>query len=202
MAKCLMIFVWLKLHMYVLSCKLLSTNYISQKHKIKNICLFDKHKILLNVKFNFIIKVIFCFWIYINWIQSDFIYIFSQNQNLNPNSKIIMDTIFTSPNLPQVFLIVSILGTVLWYYLYWAEERSHQAFAKRGLKYVSLGNLFVDVILKRQTWLKKDAAIKKEGKLFGFRMLGKYTVLLAEPELIQTVVSKEFTNFTNRRVSF
>lgn len=45
----------------------------------------------------------------------------------------------------------------------------------------------------------KLESLKTVGKLYGFDLLYKDTILVAVPEMIQTVMSKEFTNFTNRR---
>jgi len=113
----------------------------------------------------------------------------------------LMDSMLYSLNTYSIFLAASVLTALFWLYTRWSDFRCRQAFAQRNLKYVNLGNLFVDIVLRRRVELKKDALIKGEGKLWGFSMLGRYTVLVAEPELIQQVMSKEFTNFTNRRVS-
>ena len=114
---------------------------------------------------------------------------------------IMESTSVASFNLSTVLLCAAILSTAFWYFFYWYDEKNRRAFKERNLKYVNLGNMFFDIIMKRRIELKKDNVIKKEGKVFGFNMLGKPTILLAEPELIQTVLSKEFTNFINRRVS-
>ena len=121
-------------------------------------------------------------------------------QTNSTNSPQTMDSFLTSPSLGLALLGISLVATSFWFLLHWFDEQSRRAYAARGLKYVQMGNMFVDIVLKRRIELKKDAAIKREGMLFGFNMLGRNTVLMAEPELIQQVVSKEFTNFTNRRV--
>ncbi|KAH7639178.1 cytochrome p450-like protein [Dermatophagoides farinae] len=41
--------------------------------------------------------------------------------------------------------------------------------------------------------------IKKIGKVYGWEMFGGINLTIAEPELIQLILSKEFTNFPNRR---
>ena len=42
--------------------------------------------------------------------------------------------------------------------------------------------------------------IKQNGKLFGFSFVNSLTIVTVEPELIQSVLSKEFATFMNRRV--
>ena len=78
-----------------------------------------------------------------------------------------MDSILTSPNLGFLLLGTSILATAFWYFLRWYDEFNVKAFKERNLKYVNMGNLFLDVILKRRIEVKKDAFIKREGKVFG-----------------------------------
>ncbi|OTF72996.1 cytochrome P450-like protein, partial [Euroglyphus maynei] len=41
--------------------------------------------------------------------------------------------------------------------------------------------------------------VKRVGKIFGSEMFTGINITIAEPELIQLVLSKEFTNFPNRR---
>ncbi len=63
-------------------------------------------------------------------------------------------------------------------------------------------NPLLATFLKKRMELEKDELIKKEGKVWGFTMLNSYTILVADPELVQQVLSNQFTNFLNRRVTF
>lgn len=55
--------------------------------------------------------------------------------------------------------------------------------------------------LGKQRVLIEQEAIKKHGPIFGTTIFGTKTIYVAEPSLIQLIMSKEFTSFTNRRVS-
>lgn len=85
-------------------------------------------------------------------------------------------------------------------FFFWIDQRNKQEYERRNLKFVKVANLFFATLTKRRVEIAKDEAIKREGKVFGFNMLGAYTVLIAVPELIQEILHKDFTNFTNRRV--
>ncbi|KAI2811727.1 Thromboxane-A synthase [Blomia tropicalis] len=95
--------------------------------------------------------------------------------------------------------LVAILTVLIWYYFNWSEKSLQQYFKQRNIQYISLGNMFIDILLRRRIEIKKDELIKKFGTIFGFYMVGKPTILVAEPELIQQVVAKDFTTFNNRR---
>ncbi|KAJ6222391.1 hypothetical protein RDWZM_000936 [Blomia tropicalis] len=95
--------------------------------------------------------------------------------------------------------LVAILTVLIWYYFNWSENSLKRYFKQRNIQYISLGNMFIDILLRRRIEIKKDELIKKFGTIFGFYMVGKPTILVAEPELIQQVVAKDFTTFNNRR---
>ena len=103
--------------------------------------------------------------------------------------------------LISIVVTVVILFIIIWYWLKHNDDVSGREFAKRNLKYVKISNLFKSILTKERIELLKTEAIKREGSVFGFNMLNKYTVMLTEPEIIQTILNKEFTNFTNKRVS-
>lgn len=98
-------------------------------------------------------------------------------------------------------LAASILLTLLWFaYSIWNDFCSKKEFQKRNVKYVKVANLFYAMISNVRVELVKENLIQREGNVFGFNMLGKRTILVAEPEIIQLVLSKEFANFVNHRV--
>lgn len=61
-------------------------------------------------------------------------------------------------------------------------------------------NPLLGIFLKERMELAKDELIKKEGKVWGFIMMNSYTILVADPDIVQQVLSNQFTNFINRRV--
>ena len=46
----------------------------------------------------------------------------------------------------------------------------------------------------------KDAVIKREGPVFGFNMLNKKTIMVADADMIQSVLIRDFTKAPNRRI--
>ena len=71
---------------------------------------------------------------------------------------------------------------------------------RRGIKYVPIGNNLLAAVLKRRQEDEIREAVKQHGPVFGFSFQGTLAVMVAEPELLQIVLSKEFTNFVNRQV--
>lgn len=107
----------------------------------------------------------------------------------------------------MVFLTIFALGiafllTAIWYFLRQSEESSISQFAKQNVRYIAQPNAFFQTLKKERLEVARHEIIKKEGKIFGFNFLGSTTIVAAEPEIAQLVLSKEFTSFTNRRVSF
>ena len=102
-----------------------------------------------------------------------------------------------------VALLIVVLTTLYYIYSVWYEQRSQQEFAKRNVPYKHTnGFLWAWLRSERIEW-SNDAIIRNEGlKNFGFNMLFKPTILVSDPEIIQLVLSKEFTHFVNRRVCF
>lgn len=98
-------------------------------------------------------------------------------------------------------LVFLLFATSTFAYLFWRDEQARKAFAKRNVKFVKVINLFYAWLFKTKVELVKDEVIRKEGNVFGFNMLGTPTILIADLEIIQLVMNKEFTNFINRRVS-
>ena len=78
----------------------------------------------------------------------------------------------------------------------------HEIFAKRNVKHTSFGNLLILSIKKTRIELFRDEIIKREGDLLGALQLHQPTIFMIQPDLVQQVLSKNFTSFTNRRVNF
>ena len=97
-----------------------------------------------------------------------------------------------------VSMSISLLG--IWFY-YRIEKKLQTKFREYNLKYVSYPNLiwlqmtgqFLEKIELRK--------VKENGTVFGASVFMTPAFVVAEPELIQIILSKEFTNFTDRRVS-
>ena len=81
------------------------------------------------------------------------------------------------------------------------NRRDRREIESRNVKYVPQPNLMMTILRKVPLHLLTEEVIRTHGSVYGYSMLGTYNVMIGEPELIQTVLSKEFTNFTNRRVS-
>ena len=97
-----------------------------------------------------------------------------------------------------VSMSIFLLG--IWFY-YRIEKKLRTKFKEYNLKYVSIPNL-VWVQLKGQRLEKIELQkIKENGTVFGASIFMTPAFVVAEPELIQIILSKEFTNFTDRRVS-
>lgn len=102
--------------------------------------------------------------------------------------------------LAILLVLIALIATCLWYYFRWAEERNRVEYARRKVKYLPQRNAFLQVITKERIEETLYQQFKREGNVFGFNFLGRYTICVNEPEIAQLVLSKEFTNFTNRRV--
>ena len=81
------------------------------------------------------------------------------------------------------------------------DENIRKKFASQQIQYVVTPNFLVQVAKEVRTELYEHDQVQKYGKVYGTVLLSSPTIFLCEPELIQLIMSKEFTNFTNRRVS-
>lgn len=69
------------------------------------------------------------------------------------------------------------------------------------MRFIPQRNSVLSVMLKERTELTRHEILKREGvKAFGFYLFNVPTILVADPDIAGQVLSKEFTNFTNRRV--
>ena len=86
-----------------------------------------------------------------------------------------------------------------------AIDKNHnpkKLFARRKVKFVPQENLFVAILKKIRLELKRHDDLQKHGNVFGHVLMGAPTIVVSDPELIELVLSKNFTSFVNRRVSF
>ncbi|KAI2804065.1 Cytochrome P450 3A4 [Blomia tropicalis] len=79
------------------------------------------------------------------------------------------------------------------------DENIRKKFASQQIQYVVTPNFLVQVAKEVRTELYEYDQVQKYGKVYGTVLLSSPTIFLCEPELIQLIMSKEFTNFTNRR---
>lgn len=87
------------------------------------------------------------------------------------------------------------------YYLFQRANANNKLEAKkRNLQYYGMHNTFVYLFINKKVYEEELEYIKKFGTYFGFNLLNNFTVMLSEPDLIQQVLSKDFTTFTDRRV--
>lgn len=99
--------------------------------------------------------------------------------------------------------LVILLGTFLYSWFHKRQQRkSHEFALTRNVKWVHMPSLFTMVFKKIRLDEMERELVKKHGKVFGASMFFAPGILVAEPEIAQIVFSKEFTNFTNRRVCF
>lgn len=73
---------------------------------------------------------------------------------------------------------------------------------EQKIPFVAMPNFLVQAFLGKHRGRLELAAIQKHGRVFGTQLFGSKTIVVAEPTLIQQIVSKEFASFPNRRVCF
>ena len=99
--------------------------------------------------------------------------------------------------------IVTLIGIVSYYIIKSkrANSKIRQEYVQQNIAYANMPNFFISMIKKKRQDLIEHELVLKNGKVFGVNLMSFKTIYIAEPELIQLVLSKEFTSFTNRRVS-
>lgn len=101
--------------------------------------------------------------------------------------------------MTTIAAVLVTLVSLFYGWLLYSDWVARTEFAKRKLKYVKLGNAFKALYLREQVHLTKTEAVKREGPVFGFSFLNKYTVMVADADIVQTILVKSFTDFANRR---
>lgn len=66
------------------------------------------------------------------------------------------------------------------------------------MPYVTMPNTITMVVKRIDIEPLKKEAIEKNGKVFAFNFMFTDSILVADPELLQIILSKEFTSFVNR----
>ena len=97
-------------------------------------------------------------------------------------------------------VIFSLVATIFWFIYRYLETNNVKKFKKRNVEYVNYPSQLLAMLKKKQFHLMEKREIEKHGSVFGFNLFLDKTIIVAEPELLQIVFNKEFTNFTNRRV--
>lgn len=98
--------------------------------------------------------------------------------------------------------LLAILVPSIWIWLDYSEKkRKSQYELVRNVIYRPLPNLFFETLKKSRFEILTYKNILEHGKVFGADLLSNKNIVIAEPELLQIVLSKQFTNFTNRRVT-
>ena len=102
-----------------------------------------------------------------------------------------------------ILLGTILIGAAIAWYLVVSTIRDRQLtreYAARGLKRVPMNMLWNTF---RQIPFEQSAyeLVRREGRIYVDKSFNTTTIVCAEPDLIQLILSKEFTNFTNRRVS-
>ena len=101
-----------------------------------------------------------------------------------------------------IFLLTVIILTFSSIFLY-LRHRSKMAILNLQSRNIPVGkqpSFFSALWNNIRIELISQENIKKIGKVYGWEMFGGINLTIAEPELIQLIMSKEFTNFPNRRV--
>lgn len=103
--------------------------------------------------------------------------------------------------------IVTIFGLIfctIFYALYWyfigTPKQLRKQCALRGIEPAPEFDLIRSIITHKRPELKFVEYIQNNQQVFGIFSLNMMTVVIANPELIQLVMNKEFTSFVNRRV--
>lgn len=95
---------------------------------------------------------------------------------------------------------VSLLIALYRIAIYFLTRHFTKEFAKRKLKFVRVPSQIWSVITKKRFEYLEQKLLNENNKLYGCCNFLNKTITTIEPELVQIVFNKEFTNFTNRRV--
>lgn len=101
-------------------------------------------------------------------------------------------------------VILAVLVGVLAYVAYWIHHRRHQhgVFARLGVPYVKPHLIYGSCHTLRAPGTlatdKIDQWMKKYGKIFGYYVGWKPTLVVADLDLVKNVLIRDFHNFNNR----
>lgn len=105
----------------------------------------------------------------------------------------------------QIFLFVPILLT----YLYWSIKKTHKYWLEKNVPYIKPKNLFLgnttELLLKGMPLVKYHESIYNElapHEYGGYFHFSKPVFIVRDPELIKTILIRDFPYFMNRGSSF
>ena len=108
---------------------------------------------------------------------------------------------FTTTATTLVLALTALVTLYRYFFGPHNEARLKAEFAQRNVHYHKQPNAFFQVLRRERNDLhRQNEVIKKVGTVYGVKFLGSITICVSEPEIVQTVFSSEFTNFTNRRI--
>lgn len=109
-------------------------------------------------------------------------------------------------DLLTAFSLFLLLLTSLIIYRVVKSQQKHNDIARQlasqNISFVSIPNFFLQAFWGKRQDVFEQELVQKHGKVFGVNFMSSKTIFIAEPELAQLVLSKEFTSFINRRVRF
>lgn len=115
-------------------------------------------------------------------------------------STIFMDFIL-NPYLVYVISIGIIIFLIWRLYIEFYEYLIKEQCRRQNLKFVRIPSQSMALLRKKRYDIVETELVKKNGKLFGANMLNEMTIYVADAELVQIICNREFTKFSNRRVS-
>lgn len=96
---------------------------------------------------------------------------------------------------------VAALTTLYFVVTFLLSQYFEKQFKLQNLKYKNIPSQLLTIFRKGRFERIEQKKLKENNRLYGCDMFFKKTITTIEPELVQIVMNKEFTNFTNRRVS-
>lgn len=96
--------------------------------------------------------------------------------------------------------ILILLFVSLFIYEQIKSNRLRDEILRMNIPYVKQPSLLYVLLFHVRMELRQLEFIKQWGNVYAFDLLGGINILVADPNLIQLILSKEFTSFANRRV--
>lgn len=100
------------------------------------------------------------------------------------------------------FSILVLLVIVALAVLEWQEYRTKRKFSKQKVRYVRSPSSFLCLAFNKRFDLIENEIMKKNGPIYGCNFLGKPTIVIDNPEIVQLICHKEFHKFANHRVGY
>lgn len=106
-----------------------------------------------------------------------------------------------NPYLLYIISVVIIIFIIWRLYIEFYEYLIKEQCRRQNLKFVRIPSQSMALLRKKRYDIVETEMIKTNGKLFGANMLNEMTIYVADAELVQIICNREFTKFSNRRVS-